>query len=63
VQEEEKKNDGPISAPVVAYDAEAHKRYLKSVFGQFKDYYEWKDQNLIIFKFDYSFFSEKRFNF
>lgn len=64
VQEEEKKNEGPVPAPVLAYDADAHKRYLhKSVFGQFKDYYEWKDQNFIIFKFDYSFISEKCFNF
>ena len=44
IEVEERKNDGPIAAPVVVYDAEAHKRYLhKSVFGQFKDYYEWKD--------------------
>ncbi len=40
-------------------------RYLnKSVFGQFKEYYEWKDQNFVIFKFDYSFVTDKCcFNF
>jgi hypothetical protein len=54
----------PIPAPVVAFDPDAHKRNLhKSVFGQFKDYYEWKDQNFVMFKFDYSFVSEKCFNF